>query len=88
MFVLITSFSVHERDIPSRNSSNWSGKTIVHPHLQSSKVEVIKIAVEGRISICSLDVPILIGSESLPEKVSNTAKSNEDQITDRLVSDI
>jgi hypothetical protein len=82
MFIKVVCLAVYQRNVSAWDSCDWSSKAIINSQLQSPYIEIIEVAVEGSIAIGSLQMSVMVWSESLAEKVSNVAENDENEVAD------
>lgn len=74
--------AVTQRDKPPRHSGCWPCETVIDAQLQSSDVEIVKIAVERSEAIPFLKMAVLMLPEPFPKEVADVPKNDQDQVAD------
>ena len=80
--IIVVRLSVDESDETPRYSGDRSCEAVVQPHLQTSHVEIVKVAVQRRVTVSSLQVRVSFLSEPLAEKVSDVPEDDQDEVAD------
>src|SRR4051794_33342431 len=63
--VMVVRLPINEGNVPAWNASYRAREAVIDSHLQAPHVEVVKVAVEGSITVPRLQVPIIFLPESL-----------------------
>lgn len=74
--------AVTQRDEPPGHSGCWPCETVIDSQLQSSDVEIVKIAVERSEAIPFLKMAVLMLPEPLPKEVADVPENDQNQVAD------
>jgi len=78
--VEVIALPIQEGDETARNAGDRPSEAIIDPHLQSSYVEIVKIAIQRSISILLPQMPVMLRFEALSEKIPDVAEDDKDEI--------
>ena len=76
MSILVTAGSVDQCDVSTGNSRHWPFKAVIDPKLETANIEVIKIAIQGTVSISWLQMTVILLSKSLAKEIANMPEGN------------
>jgi len=79
---VVIRFAVDQGDVATRNSSNWTGKAVVDAHLETSNVEIVKVAVQWCIAVVCHKMLVVFLTESLAEEVAHMSEDDQDEVAD------
>lgn len=81
--VVVSRLAIHEGNVAAGNAGNGSCEAVVNAHLQTANVKVVKVLVQGSVSILGLEsLVVLLVAEALAKEVAGVTEENEQQVAD------
>lgn len=80
MIVAIISGAIKKIDIPPWNACDWSVEAVIDTHLESPNIEVVKITVQGGITISRFQMAVVLFPEPHAEEIANMAENDKNEI--------
>ena len=78
MIVAVCAVSIQQSDITAWNTSGRAVEAVVDAHLQTTNVEIVKVAVQCRVPVLCNQMPVVVLLESKTKEVPNVTENDED----------